>query len=239
MDRRYSILRAIVRHFIDTANPVGSKAVQETKDFNISAATIRNEMAILEKEGFLEHPHTSAGRIPTAQGYRLYVNDIQLSEKEKKKVEEDFSSARDQHYREKMADQRVFDAVAILTKITPNIAFASVPSAKRTFFLGLSNILREPEFTRNTDMASQIVKVLEDDFANILEDMEITEEISLFIGPENLIPDFDACSLIAFEFDVLRTKGTIGILGPMRMPYKRNILALEATRAFLAEKLLR
>ncbi len=236
--RRQSILKAIIRNFITTASPVGSKVIQEKEHFHISPATIRNEMALLEKEGFLEHPHTSAGRVPTARGYRFYVDELGISAAEKKKVQTEFSLARDEHYNEKLADQRVFDAISILTKITPNIAFATVPSAHQTFFLGISNILREPEFQKNTDLASQIVKVLEEDFADALEKMEVGEEINLFIGSENFLEDFETCSLLVSEFDILGKKGSIGILGPMRMPYKRNIIALEATRTFLNEKFL-
>ncbi|MBI5415162.1 hypothetical protein HZA38_06660 [Candidatus Peregrinibacteria bacterium] len=237
-ERQESILKAIVRYFISTATPVGSKMVQSLEKLDVSAATIRNEMADLEKDGFLEHPHTSSGRIPTASGYRFYVNDLTISPRQKKTVFDEFSQARKVHYEEKIADQRVFDCISILTKITPNIAFATVPSAEQTFFFGLSNILREPEFRSDVHFASQVVKALEEDLHHSLEQMNITEEISLFIGPENLIEEMRLCSLIAFKYSVLRIEGIIGILGPMRMPYSKNILALEAARAFLNEKFL-
>src|SRR6185295_1139920 len=135
------------------ASPVGSRMVQEQEDMPVSAATIRNEMALLEKEGFLEHPHTSAGRIPTARGYRFYVDKLDIAETHKKQVFSEFSDAREEHYREKMADQRVFDAISILTRVTPNIAFATVPSSKRTFFLGIANVLKEPEFSKDIGFA--------------------------------------------------------------------------------------
>lgn len=237
-ERRHGILQAIVRNFIKTASPIGSKALRSSEEMTISAATIRNEMAALEEEGLLEHPHTSAGRIPTAQGYRFYVDKLEVSERDRRKMTQQFSKARDEHYQEKVADQRVFDAIAILTKIIPNIAFATVPSAKRTFFLGLSNVLKEPEFSQDVKLASQIIKVLEEEFAEALNTIDITEETSLFIGPENFLDGFETCSLLAFQYDVIGKKGIIGILGPMRMPYERNILALEATRTFLQEKLL-
>ena len=65
------ILEAVVDEYIRTGEPVGSKLVQEKLKLNISSATIRNEMASLEQQGYLEHPHTSAGRVPTFSGYRL------------------------------------------------------------------------------------------------------------------------------------------------------------------------
>lgn len=75
-DRKKRILRAIIESYIQTAEPVGSKAVAEIIGREVSSATIRNEMADLEAMGFLEKPHTSAGRIPSPHGYRLYVNEL-------------------------------------------------------------------------------------------------------------------------------------------------------------------
>ena len=75
-NRKKRILRAIVEIYISTAEPVGSKAVAEQAGLDISTATIRNEMADLTELGYLEQPHTSAGRIPSPMGYRLYVNEL-------------------------------------------------------------------------------------------------------------------------------------------------------------------
>lgn len=74
--RRQRILRAIVEQYIETAEPVSSKEVAKLAGLTCSSATIRNDMAALEKLGYLEQPHTSAGRIPSAKGYRIYVNDL-------------------------------------------------------------------------------------------------------------------------------------------------------------------
>ena len=75
-DRKKKILRVIVEHYIRTAEPVGSKAIAEMPDMNISSATIRNEMSDLTEMGYLEQPHTSAGRIPSTAGYRLYIDEL-------------------------------------------------------------------------------------------------------------------------------------------------------------------
>ena len=73
-DRKKQILKIVVESYINTAEPVGSKAIVEQMPGKISSATIRNEMSELEEMGYLEKPHTSAGRIPSPQGYRLYVD---------------------------------------------------------------------------------------------------------------------------------------------------------------------
>jgi heat-inducible transcriptional repressor len=75
-DRKASILRAVVQEYIETAQPVGSGRVSAAPGVDVSSATVRNEMAVLEAEGYLAQPHTSAGRIPTEKGYRYFVDTI-------------------------------------------------------------------------------------------------------------------------------------------------------------------
>lgn len=85
-DRKMKILQAIIRNYLETGEPVGSRTISKYTDLNLSSATIRNEMADLEELGYILQPHTSAGRIPSDKGYRLYV-DHMMSEKERE-VEE-------------------------------------------------------------------------------------------------------------------------------------------------------
>ena len=91
-NRKKKILRAIVEIYIATAEPVGSKAVAQQIDIRIATATIRNEMADLTELGYLEQPHTSAGRVPSPVGYRLYVNELmgehQLTMQETQRINE-------------------------------------------------------------------------------------------------------------------------------------------------------
>lgn len=92
--RALKILETVVDEYIRTGEPVGSKTVQEKLPLKVSSATIRNEMAMLEQLGYLEHPHTSAGRVPTFSGYRLYIESFMpennLSEDEKERIDEIF-----------------------------------------------------------------------------------------------------------------------------------------------------
>ncbi len=85
-DRKMKILRAIIRNYLETGEPVGSRTISKYTDLNLSSATIRNEMADLEELGFIVQPHTSAGRIPTDKAYRLYVDDM-MEEKEREIAE--------------------------------------------------------------------------------------------------------------------------------------------------------
>ena len=75
-ERKARLLRAVVHEFIHTAEPVGSRSLGERYSLGVSPATIRNELAVLEEQGYLSHPHTSAGRVPTDRGYRFYVDAL-------------------------------------------------------------------------------------------------------------------------------------------------------------------
>ena len=90
-DRKLDVLRAIVEDYVVTEEPVGSKALVERHNLGVSPATIRNDMAVLEDEGYIAQPHTSAGRIPTDKGYRLFVDRLStvkpLSTAERRAIE--------------------------------------------------------------------------------------------------------------------------------------------------------
>src|SRR4051794_14248035 len=75
-ERRLEVLRAIVQDYVSSNDPVGSKALAERHDLGVSPATIRNDMAVLEEQGYITQPHTSAGRVPTDKGYRLFVDRL-------------------------------------------------------------------------------------------------------------------------------------------------------------------
>ena len=81
-ERKRKILQAIIRNYLETGEPVGSRTISKYTDLNLSSATIRNEMADLEELGYIVQPHTSAGRIPSDKGYRLYVDQMLLEKEE-------------------------------------------------------------------------------------------------------------------------------------------------------------
>ena len=85
-ERKKKILQAIIRNYLETGEPVGSRTISKYTDLNLSSATIRNEMSDLEEMGLILQPHTSAGRIPSDKGYRLYV-DTMMEEKEREMTE--------------------------------------------------------------------------------------------------------------------------------------------------------
>lgn len=228
MDRKQEILRAIVKHFVQTAEPVGSKTILVSYKFQVSPATIRNDMALLEKEGLIYQPHTSAGRIPTDEGYRLYVDEIADYKKAKKHALSVIKKIRKQ-YKADQIREHIYDAVSLLAQTTENVSFATLPDNKRTFYIGLSNVLKQPEFQTNSIQASQVVEVLEnnDNFRTLLDSLDINESARIFIGKENIIEEIQSCTLIVTKYERDGFTGYLGILGPTRMAYPFNKALVE------------
>ncbi|MBM3231696.1 hypothetical protein FJZ28_05260 [Candidatus Peregrinibacteria bacterium] len=225
-DRQSRLLAAIIDEFITTAIPVGSKQIVEAGYLHVSGATIRNEMQLLSEEGFIEQPHVSAGRIPTAKGYRSYVREYMEPDRYEKQVRKKFESLKEQ-YLVRKDQERVYEAVALLTRMTPNVVFATVPHKDRVYYLGLSNTLKQPEFQSNPLMASGIVEVLESRLHDLLNAAHIDDQIRYYIGDENIMPEIHSCSLVVTKYAVRGGEGAIGILGPMRMDYGFNTVALD------------
>ena len=123
--RRLEILRAIVDEYVATQEPVGSKSIADRHGLGISPATIRNEMAVLEEEGLITHPHTSAGRIPTDLGYRVFVDKLAtvkpLSSAERRAIETFLEGALD-------LDDVVMRTVRLLADITKQVAVVQYPA---------------------------------------------------------------------------------------------------------------
>lgn len=237
MDRKQRILSAIVKHFIQTAEPVGSKTILLRYDFKVSPATVRNDMAQLEKSGLIYQPHTSAGRIPTTQGYRVFVNDLADYNKAKAEAKLVIKQVLEQHLIEK-AREKIYDAVSILSKASNNVSFATLPDNKRTFYLGIANVLKDPEFSKNPLNASQIIEVLEnnDNFVTLLNNLDINNDVKVFIGEENIIENIKSASLIVCKYSIEGYTGFIGVVGPTRMNYPFNTALLEELKMLIEQK---
>lgn len=233
-ERKNQVLCAIVKHFINTAEPVGSNTIILKYNFHVSPATIRNDMACLEEEGYIFQPHTSSGRVPTDLGYRTYVDDIKDMKQARLEATKVLKSLSEDHKKRK-AKEYVYDAVNLLSRATLCASFATVPDNNRTFYLGLSNVLRQPEFISNPMNASQVLEVFEhsDNFINTLKSLNVSNKIKAFIGEENIIPQIQSCSIIASTYEVNGFKGYFGILGPKRMRYPFNIAMLEQVKTLL------
>ena len=128
-DRKLDVLRAIVEDYVATQEPVGSKALVERHHLGVSPATVRNDMAVLEEEGYIHQPHTSAGRVPTNAGYRLFVDRLSrvkpLSPAERRAIERFLIGAVD-------LDDVVHRTVRLLAQLTRHVAVVQYPSLSRS-----------------------------------------------------------------------------------------------------------
>ncbi len=128
-DRKLAVLRAIVEDFVSTNEPVGSKALVDRHGLDVSPATIRNDMAVLEEQGFIVQPHTSAGRIPTDKGYRLFVDRLSaikpFSAAERRAIETFLAGAYD-------LDDVVMRTVRLLAQLTRQVAVVQYPSLSKS-----------------------------------------------------------------------------------------------------------
>ena len=220
------MLQSIIDQFIATASPVGSKRLLEAGYFQCSSATLRSEMGQLEDEGYLEQPHVSAGRVPTAKGYRSYVQKCMQPSKAEAEIRKKFITLREQYFQRK-DQERVYEAVALLAHMIPDVAFATVPHKDRVYYLGLANILKQPEFLANPQMATGVAEILEDHLTEVIDQLKIDEKIRYYIGEDNILPQVHSCSMMVTEYRVRDKKGVIGILGPMRMDYAYNTVTLD------------
>src|SRR5215831_15955100 len=128
-ERRLAVLRAIVQDYVETREPVGSRTLVDRYHLGVSPATIRNDMAALEEDGLIAQPHTSAGRIPTDAGYRVFVDRLTsvkpLSAAERRAIETFLDNAVD-------LDDVLHRAVRTLAQLTRNVAVVQYPSLSRS-----------------------------------------------------------------------------------------------------------
>ncbi len=223
-ERTLRILTALINDFVESATPVASKKLLESGDFSVSSATVRNEFALLEEIGLIESPHVSAGKIPTEKGYRFFVDQLLKEDvAEDLRVQELFQKHIEEYHLEKTRES-LFDLIKLCSHLSGNVAFASIEN-DQSLYLGLSKVLRSPEFMAHPERGAQIVEVFErrEKFQDMLNKMALPlNEAKIFIGNENLFEEVQSCAMIVIRFDQKGVKGHIGILGPMRMNYGFN-----------------
>jgi len=221
--RQEKLLQLVIENHIETAQPVGSKFLVSEAGLDWSEATVRNELRELEEMGYLTHPYTSAGRLPTELGYRTYLkmidwNKIQPNKKDYSAFENVVNS--DDQIR---AKKNLAKTLASVSQEAVIIAF----SPDSIYYTGLANLFSKPEFLQLGVVAdvSQVFDRCEDclpSFFNL-----VSEDIRYFIGNEH--PFGNLLSVSAFRF-----KGSMLILlGSMRMEYKRNYSLLQMVKELL------
>ncbi len=217
-DRQQRILQAIVEQYAEVASPVGSSLL--AKVFDVSSATVRSEMAELERQGLITQPHTSAGRIPTDEGYRFYVNH--MSESNHGAAETPAERRVEKALASRVAgggesERIIKNAVDTLVELTHNLGIATI--GDQLYMSGLSNLFGQPEFM-NSGQVREVARLL-DNLEPWLYEAAPNEPLSVYIGHENPIGRSAGCSLIVSRFrSNFSDHSYIGVLGPTRQSYR-------------------
>ncbi len=230
--RKQSILNAIVEQYAEVASPVGSSLL--AKLFGVSSATIRAEMAELEREGYIAQPHTSAGRVPTDKGYRYYVNSVSA---------EDYPLHTDRRAEKALSarvkvggvpERTIRNTVDTLVELTHNLGLATI--GNQLYMSGLSNLFGQPEFIDGSQVR-QVAELL-DNLEPWLREASPNQPLSVYIGGENPIGRTAGCSLVISRFrSPFSDRSYIGTLGPTRQSY-RDVMTLVARAGKELEEVL-
>jgi heat-inducible transcriptional repressor len=221
-ERQKQILCSIVEQYAEVASPVGSSLL--ARAFKVSSATVRAEMAELERFGYITQPHTSAGRVPTDRGYRFYVNNLAETQNNQlapaERHAERALTARVQDGG--MPERTIRNAVDTLVELTHNLGIATI--GNQLYMSGLSNLFGQPEFMQ-AGQVRQVAQLL-DNLEPWLHEAAPNQPLSVYIGQENPIGRSAGCSLIISRFrSPYSDKSYIGVLGPTRQSY-RDVMQL-------------
>lgn len=217
-ERKQQLLKLVIEHYIATAEPVGSKFLVEQEGLGVSGATVRNELRDLEEEGFLTHPHTSAGRIPTELGYHLYVTELMSVDKVRKAQKEQFDDIiktlePGMHAMKQMAKQ-----LAELANNAVIIGFGT----ESVYYTGISNLFAQPELKDYAQSVNISVMFDQCEEKMPLLHERIENEPTVLIGKDNPLGAF--CSTIATH---MGDNNVLMLVGPIRMDYAKNIGVVE------------
>lgn len=236
--RQREVLAAVVELYTETAQPVGSEALLERRHFSVSAATLRNDMLALEEAGLLYQPHTSAGRIPTDEGYRFFVEkmmgDKPLSKRDQAKLQEEFLKLQAKHTR------TVRTTAKLLSALSGNLAVSGVIGKDEVYDFGMKSLLENPEF-QEMDELCRLVETLDtlDEKVDALMAGVKDDETKIFIGEENPVTGIEHCAMVVTPYRNREgERGILAIIGPKRMKYAKNKSLIEYMKKLLSSSLV-
>jgi len=223
--RQEEVLALLVRRYVETAEPVGSRFI--AKQLGLSSATIRNVMSDLEDSGYITHPHTSAGRIPTDKGYRYYIESLMrvraVNDSTAKSIRGEYA-----HAARSMEDvlQRTSH---LISELTNYVGVALLSEYHQLYLDGASHIVEQPEF-KDFKKLHYILKCLEEkrDIVDLLAGDFDTDKLTIHIGKENRNSPLSECSIVTRGYKVKgKVSGRLGVIGPKRMVYEKIIPTVE------------
>jgi transcriptional regulator of heat shock response len=216
--RQAQLLRIIIEEYVKTAEAVGSENIVAKYNLGVSPATVRNEMAALTQEGYLEQPHTSAGRVPTALGFRYYLAEL-MQEQDLPVISEVAIKQRLWQERHEM-ENLMRMAVLALAEETKEMAVATTDTGK-IYTAGTAYILDNPEFY-DIELTRSVLALIDqyDTLMTIFSRGEDEQNVHVLLGAESGLPNLAPCSVVFRHFDLGRGRvGTMAVLGPARLNY--------------------
>jgi len=223
--RRKSVLNAAISRHIKNALPVASDDIAE--EFDLSSATIRNIFSELDESGYLKHPYTSGGRIPTDKGYRYYVDfliqQMELLDGEKQRI------LKECRRKIRRLDDALENTSEVISEITRYAGIVSLLQCQdKIFYKGISRILDQPEF-KDADKIRLLIRLMEDK-EKLLDviNRDFSGKVKVYIGSELGFTGMENCSLVVCGFKLKnQPSGRLAVLGPMRMEYNHIIPTIE------------
>ncbi|MDD5136243.1 MAG: HTH domain-containing protein [Candidatus Omnitrophica bacterium] len=223
--READVLALIVKRYVETAEPVGSRFI--AKQLDLSSATIRNVMSDLEESGYITHPHTSAGRIPTDKGYRYYIESLMqvknVNDSVAKSIQGEYT-----HARRSLED--VLERTShLISNLTNYVGLTLFSEYHKLYLDGTSHIVEQPEF-KDFRKLYCILRSLEEkrDILDLLADDVDTDRLTIHIGKENQSNYLSECSIVTRGYKVKgKVSGRLGVIGPKRMVYEKVIPTVE------------
>ena len=215
-NRKKKLLNLVVDNYVATAEPVGSRFLLSCGKFDCGEATIRNELRVLEQEGYLTHPHTSAGRLPTAKGYRYYIDNIDVTKLKLSKKHNDILGMTIADEIEPVQKRK--NIAKVLTELSGQTVLLAI-SSDSLYYTGLSNLFLQPEFS---ELIADVSKVF-DHCEQCIDDFyeKVGNDAEIFVSEEH--PFGGMLSVVAGRFG---NNSLIAMMGPLRMDYKKNICLL-------------
>jgi len=227
--RQEIILQTIIKEYLKTAQPVSSGFLVEKSKLGISPATVRNEMMELEEAGYIHQPHTSAGRIPTALAYELYVSEF-IDQKKIARLADQQSRTLDKVFKlEETSFKQTAKMIAELSQAAVFWAFHK----NNLYYTGISNLFSQAEF-KQVDLVcdvSGVIDQMEEIIDKIFNKLPFGEQV--LIGRQNPFGDF--LSTVLVKYNLGNQSGVFGILGPLRMDYENNL----ALASYIKSKLIK
>ncbi len=232
--RQAEILKALITEYIETAEPVGSLALEKKYNLGVSPATIRNEMSNLTRTRYLKQPHTSAGRIPTPLAMKFYINQLmeerELSIMDEVKTKEQVWDLRSDF------DKLMKEATHALADKTNSLAITAIDDGD-IWQAGYANVFKSPEFfdhnvCQNLFTMVEEAKRMQELFFERLTGMAMVE---VLFGEELNWPYFDQIGIVGTRFSAGGRQGAIGIIGPFRLNYPTIIPTVRYFRNLLEE----